>query len=67
MMETKTLTRQDLALRWNCSVETIKRKERAGYLRPFRLGQRFIRYRLEDIQQIERDLASPTEARQQVH
>ena len=53
-MNAETLSRKDLARRWNCSVETIKRKEKAGYLVPFRLGQRFIRYRLCDIVDLEK-------------
>ncbi len=53
-MNTNSLTRKELANRWNCSVETIKRKEKAGYLVPFRLGKRFLRYRLVDIEEIEK-------------
>ena len=54
-----TLTRQDLAVRWSCSVETIKRKEKAGYLSPFRIGKRFLRYRLCDIERLEKQRAEP--------
>ncbi len=54
-MDTNTLTRKDLARRWNCSVETIKRKEKLGLITPFRLGKRFVRYRLLDIEDLERE------------
>jgi len=49
------ITRKDLAHRWSCSVETIKRKERVGLLKPIKFGQRFVRYRLSDIEQLEEE------------
>lgn len=51
----KTLSRKELADRWSCSVETIKRKEKAGLLSPLRLGKRFLRYRLCDVEAVEED------------
>jgi hypothetical protein len=46
------LSRQQLADRWGCSIETIKRRERAGIIRPVILG-RLVRYREADIEAIE--------------
>jgi len=48
----KLLSRRDLAFRWNCSIETLKRREKAGILNPTILG-RLVRYKLEDIEAIE--------------
>ena len=48
-----TLTREDLALRWNCSKETLKRRQRSGVLPALKLG-RLIRYKMEDVQAVER-------------
>lgn len=51
-IETKHLTRRTLAARWVCSIETLKRRERAGILRCLKIG-RGVLYRLEDIEEIE--------------
>ena len=48
------LTRGELSRRWNLSVETLKRWEKAGRLPFFKLGKE-IRYRLGTIEQIEND------------
>jgi len=50
---TEMLTRKELAERWRCSIETIKRRERAGILRPVLLGARMPRYRRLDVEDIE--------------
>ena len=42
------ITRHGLADRWLVSTETLKRKERAGLLRPLKIGNA-IRYRMSDI------------------
>ena len=42
------LTRQDLSQRHQVSVETLKRREKAGLLPALKLG-RSIRYRLSDV------------------
>ena len=42
------LTRRDLACRWRVSIETLKRREKAGLLRALKIGNG-IRYRLSDI------------------
>jgi predicted DNA-binding transcriptional regulator AlpA len=49
----RLLTRRELAQRWSCSTETIKRKTAAGDLTPVRFGLRFLRYRLSQIEQLE--------------
>ena len=47
------LTRREIANRWRQSTETIKRRERAGFLRALKLG-RNVRYRLSDVLEFER-------------
>jgi len=44
--------RNEVASRWHCSVETIKRRERAGILKAYKLGK-LVRYRLSDILKLE--------------
>jgi hypothetical protein len=46
------LSRHDLALRWCCSIETVKRRERAGVLNAIILG-RLVRYRLSEVAAVE--------------
>ena len=41
-------TRGQLSHRWSVSIMTLKRKERAGVLRAFKIG-RAVRYRVSDI------------------
>ncbi len=47
------LSRKELAARWAVSIETIKRKVRAGLLFPYYLGERAVRFKLSDIEAIE--------------
>ena len=47
------MSRRELAERWSCSVETLKRKERKGLLKPIKIDARLLRYRLEDVLAIE--------------
>ena len=47
------LSRRALAQRWDCCIETIKRREREGILKPIRFNQRLLRYKLSDILAIE--------------
>jgi hypothetical protein len=48
------ISRADLARRWSCSKETLKRRERAGVLHPVDLpGERLLRYRLDEVLTIE--------------
>ncbi|HPA18327.1 MAG TPA: hypothetical protein PLU30_11320 [Verrucomicrobiae bacterium] len=51
----RLLSRRELAARWDCSVETIKRRQRAGILKAIQFSSRLLRYRLSDILQIEND------------
>lgn len=47
-------TRRTLSTRWVCSIETLKRMERAGRLPHLKIG-RGTRYRPSDIERIERE------------
>jgi len=47
------LGRRQLAIRWNCSVSTLKRMEKAGGLKPVRLGPRTLRYPMAQIKNLE--------------
>jgi hypothetical protein len=47
------LTRQQVAERWKCCTETLKRREKAGRLPFVVLGSRLKRYRLRDIEALE--------------
>lgn len=49
----KLIDRKRLATRWGCSVVTIKRREKEGFLKPVDLMGRIVRYRLTDIEDIE--------------
>jgi len=54
----RQLSRKELSERWNVSIKTLKRREKAGILRPLSLGPRTVRYRLSDILRIEEDAAA---------
>ena len=45
------LSRREVAKRWQCCIHTIARRRD---LEPVRLGRRLLRYRLQDIEAIER-------------
>ena len=47
-----TLDRKELAERWRCCVETIKRREKSRDLKALKLG-RLVRYRLADVEAVE--------------
>jgi len=47
------LKRRELAARWRCSGETIKRRQRSGLLHPVRLSQRLLLYKLSEIEALE--------------
>jgi hypothetical protein len=49
------VSRKVLATRWQCSVETIKRRTREGLLHPVRFNQRLIRYPLSEVIRIEKE------------
>ena len=46
------LTRRELAARWRCSTETIKRRQRAGLLHPIRLSRRSLLYKLSEVEAV---------------
>ena len=48
-------SRKELAARWGVSTETIKRRARSGILPTMRFNQRLLRYKICDIERIERD------------
>jgi hypothetical protein len=50
--EPKFIDRHGLSLRWICSIETLKRRESSGTLRPYKLG-RGVLYLLADVEAIE--------------
>ena len=47
------IDRKQLATRWNTSIATLKRLEKAGTLSPVAISERVIRYRITDIEDIE--------------
>ena len=47
------LSRKAVANRWQTSVETVKRRERAGLLKALRFNQRLLRYKLSDVEALE--------------
>jgi hypothetical protein len=51
----ETLTRKELAMRWQVSVGTVKRREKSRLIRPLRLKGRIIRFRLSDVLQVEQE------------
>lgn len=52
--QTPLFTRRALADRWVCSLETLKRREKSGLLPFLKIG-RGVRYRIEDIERIEKE------------
>jgi len=52
--ELRLLTRRQLGDRWQCSIETLKRREKAGILPVLKLG-RDARYRLSDVLRLEKE------------
>lgn len=51
--EEKFLKRRELAARWRCSGETIKRRQRSGLLNPIRLSKRLLLYKLSEVEALE--------------
>jgi predicted DNA-binding transcriptional regulator AlpA len=47
------IDREKLAARFCCSIETIKRMEKRGFLKRVQLGERMVRYRMSDILKLE--------------
>ncbi len=48
------LSRHQLALRWGCSLSTVRRMEKSGELVPTRLGPRTHRFSMAQIEAIEK-------------
>lgn len=53
-LEKPHYTRRTLSERWQCSTETLKRREKAGLLAFLKLGKS-VRYLPEEIERIERE------------
>lgn len=49
------ITRKQLAERWDVSIESLKRYERRGILRPVKIASRVLRYRFEEIEAREKE------------
>lgn len=47
------ITRPQLAARWNCSTESLKRYERRGIIHPVKIAARMLRYRMDEIENLE--------------
>ena len=47
------LSRRTFSDRWECCIETIKRREREGVLKSIRFNQKLLRYKLSDIIAVE--------------
>ena len=65
------ISRRQLAGRWGCCVESIKRRQRAGLLHPVYLSSRMVRYSLQNIEEVEQSFGleqepSPTPLRNPV-
>ena len=50
-----SLTRKQLAERWNITTRTLKRWEKAGRIKPLTLSSHTIRYKLSEILAFEAD------------
>jgi hypothetical protein len=49
-------SRPTIAKRWECSLETIRRKEKAGILTPYKIGG-LTRYKMSQVLAIENEAA----------
>ena len=52
-MEDILVSRRTLCQKWNCSDETLKRRERANLLHPVHLSSRMVRYHLIEVLALE--------------
>ncbi|MDF1659962.1 MAG: hypothetical protein P1U58_20270 [Verrucomicrobiales bacterium] len=57
----RLISRKELSDRWNLSTKTLRRREKAGELRPLTLSANTVRYRLSEILAIEEDAAARTQ------
>jgi hypothetical protein len=53
MQTERLISRKELAERWSCSTETVKRRTREGLLHPLRFNLRMVRYPLSEVIHIE--------------
>jgi hypothetical protein len=53
-IQEQMLSRKAVAGRWQTSVETVKRRERAGLIKAIRFNQRLTRYPLSSIEAYEK-------------
>lgn len=56
--QSKFISRPATARRWDKSVDTLRRMERAGKLRPYRFGPNSVAYLLRDIEAFEDEALS---------
>jgi hypothetical protein len=49
------ISRAELAVRWGCHIETLKRREKQGSLHPLRFSTRMVRYPLREVRALERE------------
>jgi hypothetical protein len=47
------ISRSDLAKRWGCSIETLKRREKSGIINGLRLSARMVRYALDEVLRVD--------------
>jgi hypothetical protein len=52
------LSRKQLCRRWDCSFMTVRRRTAAGLLHPLKFNARMYRYKLSEIEAIERAAAA---------
>lgn len=57
-MSDRLVTRKWLSDRWELSLKTLRRMEKAGKLCPITLSSNTVRYRLSEIEAIEEDAAA---------
>ncbi|MAS95571.1 MAG: hypothetical protein CMO55_20410 [Verrucomicrobiales bacterium] len=55
LTEDRLVTRQELSIRWQCSLSTIKRLQAQGVLTPLKIGPNVVRYRLSSILKTEEE------------
>lgn len=55
------MTPEMVAERWQCSATHVRALFRQGKLRGFRVGERLIRFRIEDIEIFEQAMASSSD------
>ena len=50
------ISRQGTCARWDCSLETLKRREKQGILHPVGFSERMVRYRLSEVLAVEQEV-----------